>query len=263
MKKLKKFFVIIRVSFSDAVTYKASLISRFTFYTLIIYIFMSLWRAIYKEGSVNGYSYTQIVWYLIMTEFVGFASDSEIFRTMNDEVKSGSIAYQISRPIHYVFYLFFNSLGKTTLSIISFGSLAAVLGFVFVGPLTTFRIEGLSALIISVLLGIILNFFFCMLIGLTSFYIEDNYAVFLIYQKATFMLGMFLPVEFLPVWLQGVAKNLPFSYINWAPASIFVNFTPETALILISKQLMWIAVIIFLTLFSYHIGVRRLVVNGG
>jgi len=224
---------------------------------------MSLWRAIYQEGSVHGYSYTQIVWYLIMTELIGFASGGDIFRTMNEEVKSGSIAYQLGRPIHYVTYQYANSIGQSLLNLGSFGVLAVVLGFLFAGPLNTFRIDALLPLIISVFLGITLHFFFSMFIGLSSFYVEDNYAIFLIYQKATFMLGLFLPVEFLPEWLQPIAKSLPFSYMQWAPAKILVDYSLDIALQLIPRQLMWTVAVVILSLLSYSLGTRRLQVNGG
>ena len=263
MRKLRKYVIITRVSLSNAVAYRAATLARFGFYTLFIYIFMSLWRAIYQEGSVHGYGYTQIVWYLIMTEFVGFACGTNIFNTMNDEVKSGSIAYQLGRPTHYVFYQFANSLGQIILNFVSFGILAVALGFLFVGPLTTFQWVGLPFIVLSIAISIILNYFMLMLIGLSSFVIEDNFAFYLIYQKVSFMLGMFLPVEFLPNWLQAIAKNLPFSYVYWAPAKIFVDFSPQLCLELIPRQAMWALFAIAATVLTYRFCMRRLQAHGG
>jgi len=196
--KPNKFFVIAKVSLTNAVAYRAAVISRFVFYTLFIYVFMSLWGAIYKEGGVYGYSYVQIVWYLIMTEYVTFVSRTSILGTMTEDVRSGAIAYQIGRPIHYLFYHFASSVGQVIFNAVCFGALAAVLGLIFVGPLITFSLTVLPFLLISVALSIIINYFFLALIGLTAFRIEDNFALYLVYQKLSFMLGMFLPVEFLP-----------------------------------------------------------------
>jgi len=261
--KFRKYLVISKVSLSNAIAYRAPTIARFCFYTLFIYVFMSLWRAIYREGSVHGYSYVQIVWYLIMTEFITFSCSSGIYSTMNDDVKSGSIAYLLGRPAHYVFYQFANSIGQILLNFFSFGILAVTLGFLFVGPLTTFRLAGILPLLLSVSVSIVLNYFFLMLIGLSSFVIEDNFALYLIYQKLCFMLGMFLPVEFLPSWLQPVAKNMPFSYIYWAPAKIFVSYSPEPFWELFPRQAAWALLAIVLVLLSYRLCVRRLQINGG
>lgn len=263
MKKLRKYAVIAKVSFMNAIAYRVTTYSSFLFYTLFIYVFSMLWRAIYREGSVNGYSYAQMVWYLIMTEFVGFTCGTSVFRTMNEDVKSGAIVYLLGRPTHYVFYQLANSLGQMLLNFFSFGLLASVLGLIIVGPLPGFRLASLPPVLLSIALGVILNYFFMMLIGLSSFIMEDNFALFLIYQKLNFMLGMFLPVEFLPAWLQPVAKNMPFSYMFWAPAKLFVNFSPQAFWTLVPRQAAWAAACVALTLLVYRAGTRRLQMNGG
>ncbi len=263
MRKFKKYVVIAKISFANAVAYRASAMSRFCFYTLFIYVFMNLWKAIYQQGNVNGYGYTQMVWYLIMTEFIAFSCTSSIYSSMNEDVKSGSIAYLLGRPTHYVFYQLANSVGQIALNFLSFGVLATILGFAFVGPLPTFTWVEIPPLVLSIALSILLNYFFLMLIGLSAFILEDNFALYLIYQKISFMLGMFLPVEFLPAWLQPIAKNLPFSYVHWAPAKIFVNYSPEICWELIPRQAVWVAATVALVLLCYSLSVRRLQVNGG
>ena len=131
--RLRKYAVIARVSFANALTYRANVLSRFAFYTLFIYVFMSLWRAIYQEGGVYGYTHAQLVWYLIMTEFIAFTGGSGILGTINNEVKSGALAYHLGRPTHYIFYQFASSLGQILFNMACFAGLAAILGHVFVG----------------------------------------------------------------------------------------------------------------------------------
>jgi ABC-2 type transport system permease protein len=261
--KIKKYITITRVSLSNAVNYRAAVFSRFGFYALLIYVLMSLWRAIYREGNLHGYTYTQIVWYLIITEFIHFITGSSVFYAMNDEVKSGSIAYFIGRPTHYILYQFANSMGQIILNFFLFGILALTLGFLFAGPLYTFRPEGIPAMFISLSLGLLLNYFFMMLLGLAAFVMEDNFALYLVYSKLTFMLGMILPVEFLPLWLQPIAKNLPFSYVHWAPAKLIVDYSPGLFLELVPRQLTWLAFTAAAVLLTYHFCVKRLQINGG
>ena len=262
--RARKYLIIARVSLSNALMYRASLISSFLAYSLYIYIFVGLWRAIYQEGSVHGYTYVQIVWYLTMTEIVGFfAGGVAMYRTMNDDVKSGAIAYVVGRPVHYIAYQLSNSAGQAAFNFAVFGALAALLGLSFVGPLPGFSLLSVPAILLSVSLGFLLQFFFMMLIGLTAFILEDNLAMYLVFSKLTFMLGTFLPVEFLPPWLQPVAKALPFSYISWAPAKLFVAFTPALFFELVPMQLMWTALMAAAALFFYRAGERSLQINGG
>ncbi|GHU73754.1 antibiotic ABC transporter permease [Clostridia bacterium] len=259
----RKYVLIARVSLSDAMAYRARILSRFCFYTLFIYVFMRLWGSIYEVDAIPGFTRVQMVWYLIMTELVQFVGNTGIFGAMNDEVKSGAIAYQIGRPIHYVFYQLANAAGKMLLNLVGFGALALVLGLVFVGPLTTFKLIYLPPLLLSLVISFLLNFFFQMALGLTAFVIEENSSVYMVYQKITFILGMFFPIEFLPVWLQNIAKNLPFSYICWAPAKLFVSFSAETFWYLVPRQLLWLAVSLAAVLLAYRACVKRLQLNGG
>jgi ABC-2 type transport system permease protein len=261
--KLKKYAVVAKVSFSNAIAYRASVFGQFLFYGLFVYVFVRLWGAIYQGGGVQGYSYTQIVWYLVMTELIAFTCGPGIYRELNDSIKNGSIAYLIGRPAHFVFYQFADSLGQAAFRFVSFGALAAALGHYFVGPLPTFRLPALLPLALSVALAIVLHFFMLALIGLSAFVLEDNFALYLIYQKLGFMLGMFLPVEFLPAWLQPIAKALPFSYVYWAPAKLFVGYSPELFLELFPRQAAWAAASMAFAMLCYRLGVSRLQVNGG
>ena len=263
MKKTRKYMVIIKISLANAVAYRWTALSRLCFYVLVVYVLMSLWRAIYQESGLHGYSYGQIVWYLVMTEFITLSSGSAVYRQMNEDVKSGAIAYLLGRPVHYVFYQLSDSIGQILFNALCFGILALILGFAFAGPLPGFQLTGLPFIILSVVLGFTLNCFIMALIGLSAFVFEDNFALYLIYQKLTFMLGMLLPVEFLPAWLQPVVKSMPFSYVHWAPAKIFVDFSPELCLELIPRQAAWAAFAAGLVFIVYSLSVRRLQVNGG
>jgi len=156
-----------------------------------------------------------------------------------------------------------NTIGQFLFNALCFGGLAVALGFAFVGPLPHFSVAALPFLFLSVALSLTINFFILALIGMAAFIFEDNHALYLIYTKFNWMLGLFLPVEFLPDWLQPVAKSLPFSYIHWAPAKLFVDFSPPLALEILPRQAMWAAAAVITALLCYRASVRRLQINGG
>ena len=70
------------------------------------------------------------------------------------------------------------------------------------------RLSYTSALLLS-LIHIYLLLSMCL--GLTAFFLEENSGLRFIYSKLVFMLGTFLPLEFLPGWLANIARCLPFS----------------------------------------------------
>ena len=263
MSKARKYFVIARIHVQNAFAYRANVISGLLYYTLFIFVFFSLWQAIYQEGSVNGYTHGQVVWYLIATELVVFGCRTPIVSKINEDVKTGAMAYLLNRPVHYIAYQAAAAVGQILANLCFFGVLAVALGFLFVGPIPNFRWAGIPCMLLSGLLGVALQFSSMVAIGLTAFRLEDNSAVYLIFQKLVFMLGVFLPVEFLPVWLQGIAKALPFSYVAWGPAKLFVGFTWSLFFRIVPMQLLWFSVMTGFALLMYRSGMRNLQMNGG
>ncbi|NLM45401.1 MAG: hypothetical protein GX200_01175 [Firmicutes bacterium] len=263
MKSIRKYGAVFLISLQNAFQYRGSVLGGFLFYTLFVFIFFSLWHAIYQSGSVAGYSLRQVVWYLCITELIVFGAKTDIFARMNEEVKSGSIAYQLNRPYNYVFYQFFHALGGMVFNILCYGLLAIVLGLAMVGPLEKFNLATAPFVVLSALLGLIINFFFLLALGLTAFRLEENLAVFLVYQKLVFMLGMFIPLEFLPDWLAAAARRLPFPYVAWAPARLAVAFSWDLFLEVFPVQLLWAAVSILFALLMYRLNVAALQGHGG
>jgi len=263
MNKMKKYRIIARIHVQNAFVYRANVISGLLFYTLFIFVFFNLWRAIYEGGSVSGYTHGQVVWYLIITELVVFGCRTRIVTQINEDVKTGAIAYLLNRPVHYIAYQAAAAAGQIAANLFFFGLLAAALGFLFVGPIPDFQWAGVPCMLLSGALGVALQFASMTAIGLTAFRLEDNSAVYLIFHKLVFMLGVFLPVEFLPGWLQGIAKALPFSYVAWGPAKLFVGFSWSLFLQIVPMQMLWLSVMTGLSLLMYRSGMRNLQMNGG
>lgn len=263
MSRLRKYAVIARIHVQNAFNYRAHVVSGLLFYTLFIFVFFSLWQAIYQEGSVNGYSHGQVVWYLIVTELVVFGCRIPVISQINEDVKTGAMAYLLNRPMHYIAYQAAAAVGGVAVNLLFTGGMAVVLGLLFVGPIPDFAWAALPLMLLSTVLGVALQFFSVMAIGLTAFRLEDNSAVYMIYQKLVFMLGMFLPVEFLPQWLQRISKVLPFSYVAWGPAKLFVDFSWGMFWQIVPMQALWIGVMVGLSVLMYYGGTRKLQANGG
>lgn len=261
--KLVKYFAIAKINLHHAFVYRSNVIGGLLFYTLFIFVFFSLWRAIYQGGEVQGYSLKQVVWYLCITELLVFGCRTSVFSQMNEDIKTGALAYHLIRPCHYVGYQFAGALGSMLFNLVCFGTLAIFLGMVMVGPLPDYAFATLPFGILSAALGMVINFFLLMCLGLTAFRLEENGAFFLVYQKLVFMLGMFIPLEFLPNWLQRIARWLPFPYVAWAPARLIVAFSWDLFWQVLPMQVAWSMVAIGLSLILFRQGMRGLQANGG
>lgn len=263
MNALRKYTAITRINMQNAFAYRGQVVGSLLLYTLFIYVFFSLWKAIFRGGQVQSYTHAQVVWYLICTELILMGARSNVVGQVNDDVKTGALAYTLGRPLHYIAYQASSTLGGVLVNLTFFGGLALVLGMVFAGPIPSFAWWAMPVMLLSGLLGIALQFCFHMAIGLTAFHLEDNSGIYLIFQKFVFMLGALLPVEILPQWMQGVARLLPFSYVAWAPARLTVAFSWQLFAQVVPLQVLWLAFALGLALLLYRSGTRSLQANGG
>ncbi len=263
MKRLYKYILVAKTSIRSNMAYTANFFAGAFFFALVIFIFMQLWQAIsFNNGSTEGYSVNRLVWYYIAAEMV-VLSKSEVFRSMNEEIKGGGIAYKLNKPYNFIFYQLSEGIGQISVRLLMNFPMGLLLGFLFVGRLESFRWVSLPAVILSIALGILLNFFMDAFIGMTAFWTEDNSAFFWIAQKLSFMLGLFLPLEFLPAAIRDIAVCLPFSYIAYAPARLLTSFSTETFLDIVPVQLFYTALFAALSQLVYMRGTKKLNVNGG
>lgn len=242
------------------------MIGRNIFFIVIMFVFLNLWKAIYSTGDkpmIDGFTLNTMIWYLVFSEMV-VLSRSSFYGTMNDDVKTGSIAYLLNKPYNYILYGFSYSMGETIVKLLCNAVIGIGIGLLFVGPLETFSIVSLPFVIFSILAGAVLNFIIYMCLALSSFWFEENSSFFWIYSKLVFILGgMLVPIDIFPNWLQSICRYLPFAYVTYAPAKLAVSFSMESFISLFSMQLIYIGVFILLSMVLYRTGARDLNVNGG
>jgi len=263
MKKLRKYLLVIKTNISNNMVYAADVFSGALFFALIVFVFMELWRAISaNNGNMEGYTVNRLVWYYVAAETV-MLSRCDVFRNMNREIKGGGIAYKLNKPYHFVLYQLAEGVGQISVRLLINSTVGIILGFLYVGGLEGFDLRSLPAAVLSVILGIFLNFFMDAVIGMSSFWTEDNSAFYWIAQKLSFMLGLFLPLEFLPGVIQKIALYLPFSYIAYAPARLLTSFSMKEFWSIVPVQVFYTALFAALSALIYSKGVKKLNVNGG
>jgi ABC-2 type transport system permease protein len=259
----KKYLLVVETSLSSAFSYSINFFAGSFFFALIIFIFLQLWETLAAQNpAMEGYTVNRLVWYYIVAELV-ILSKSDVFQNLNNEIRGGNIAYQLNKPYDYVMYQFSDGLGQIAVRFAMNLPVGMGMGFILAGGLEGFRWQIFPAVILSVVLGILLNYFMEALIGMTAFWTEDNSAFFWIAQKLAFMLGLFLPLEFLPRDIRNIVVYLPFSYIAYGPARLLTGFSMAMFWRIVPVQLLYVVIFTALTYWAYRKGVKKLNVNGG
>lgn len=264
-RRVIKYGSITLTNIQNQLAYVWDAVGRAVFIILILYIFVQLWSSVYASrggGEIAGLTLTATIWYFLVAEMIEigkFRHDQQI----SDEVKDGTIAYAMTRPYNYLVYHFFNGLGETLVKMVLIFLLGLPVVWLNVGGLSI-SWSTLPAVGLILLLALVLDFVMSSSIGLLAFVTEDTFSFRLIYQKLIFILGgLLIPVDFLPEWLQVIARILPFSQMTYAPAKLFVAWSAAQFWWVLMMQIFWIGVMGWLLRRQYRWAIRRLEVNGG
>lgn len=261
--KIKKYFYLTKISIKSNLTYlKSFLLSRF-FLILILFVLFNLYKTIYRgNAAFDGFTIPMIIYYIVITESI-LLSNVRIYQTISEEIKEGSCVYNLLRPISYIMYHYFTASGKILLNLFS----TLIVGIITAGIMVGFNIIIIKNIFLSlpvIIMGINIDFFIMVLIGMFAFKMEEVSPIFWIYQKILFILGgLFFPLEFFPVWIKKITPYLPTSYILYFPARLIVKFQPSYYLKGFLIQVIYLVSIIFLTVIFYKKGIRNLTINGG
>ncbi len=262
MAKLKKYFKIFSITFLNDIKYSKNFISQFLFFGLFIYVFSQLWSAVYSERtSIEGFDFYKMLWYFMFTESI-MLSRPALHREMSDAIKSGDIVYTLNKPYSYILFCYSKFMSSALVRMFINMVVGSLLLFMILRtcPLT---LLGTIRGVVSAFLGLSLNFLFFFLIGLSSFWFEDNSAFVFIYSKFLFTVGgLFVPLEFFPSWIKGFAQILPFQYILYAPSKLFMSGGTDFFGI-IGLQIINIIIYSAIVTGIFRYALKRLNVNGG
>lgn len=265
LKSLRKYRQISKTTMSNSLVYFWNFLSKNLFFVFIMFIYLMLWKSIYSQKGpiIGGLTLNQMIWYLVVTELVTL-SRTDIHLQINEDVKSGNIAYLLNKPYNYVLYCFSYFIGEIGIKLLTNGIIGLAIGFIYAGGLKGFNLLHLPFVLLSLIVGCSINFFIYITLALTSFWFEDNTAFFWIYSKLIFTLGgMLIPIELFPKWLQGLSHYLPFAYVTYAPAKLAVDFSFFNFYKQFSVQLLYLGIFFTLAMVLYRKGVKDINVNGG
>lgn len=265
MKNVGKYWAIAVVSAKSNLAYAGEVWSRLFFLGVILYIFMRLWKVVFAHSHVSafaGYTVDDIIWYLAFTEAI-MMSAPPVAPRVDEDVRTGSIAVQLVRPLSYPLYRLAATLGERTVRFAVTAFAAVVIALVLAKPPEHFATGALFALI-ALPGAFLLDFLGFLLVGLSAFWLEDTYGPSLIYSRATMLLGgMMLPLDLFPAGFQLALKALPFGYIVCGPAQQLVHPDPLLLAGLLANQLLWLAVFSVAVAAVYSKALHKVALNGG
>ena len=260
---LRKYATVFGIAGRDQFVYLPAFLVRNIFFFIILFIFFSLWRVIYTgTHTIAGFTMVQILWYLTFTETIEM-SQTRIFVPISQEVKDGTVAYSLGRPYSYLLYWISRGMGENVVKAAPLLLEGMVIAIIMVGRLPGY-LTALPFGLVTIVGGILIGTTLQAIIGLSAFWFEEVMPFWWIIQKLTFIVGgLFIPIDFYPTWLQGIARATPFAFTAYWPASTWVDFSMRRFVITIVGQGIYLVLLGTIAALLFRAAVRKLHVQGG
>ena len=261
---MKKYLAIFKMNLLNNLAYPAELVTRSLMILLFMWIFFQLWRITFDSAgadSINGLTLRDTMWYLLLAETIELGRP-RLARVISQQVKDGSIAYILNKPYNFLLYQLSSGLGDSLPRMLMLFVLGGGLVWMMAGPPPS--LVNWPVALLALVGAWLLHFCFNALIGLAAFVTEEVTPFEWIYQKLVFVLGgMLIPLDFYPPWMQTISKSLPFAYMSYGPARLFVRPDMQVFVQILAGQTLWLLLLGGILIIAFSRGMKRLAVNGG
>jgi len=269
---LRKYGKILRASLVERLAYRADFFLSTLLRFLPMLTTILLWQAVYAgagEGSALSSKFTlhQMISYLLLVHISRmFSSMPGLAHGIARDIRDGNLKKYLLQPIEMIPYLLSYRIAHK-LAYIAMSSLPYALLFFlcrdYMPPWPDW--PTLAGYLASLVLAFLIGFFFEASIGMIGFwFLEVTSFLYVINTLSFFVSGHMFPLDLLPPPWAGVLKALPFSYLAYFPATVFVGKIHGAELVWgLAIEAAWALAFIGLASWLYRRGLRYYSAYGG
>jgi ABC-2 type transport system permease protein len=253
-----------RVGFSEAVAYRAEMFVWILSTTMPL-IMMALWTAVAREAPVGRFGQHEFVTYFLVTFIVRQLTGAWAAWEINYEVRQGTLALRLLRPIHPLWHYAINNLAALPMRLLIAVPVAVVL--LGLSGTTGLAHDPLTWVLcaVSVFNAWLITYLVNVIIGTLSLYMESSlklqdvmFALFMV------MSGYFIPVELFPPWLRTAGDWLWFRYQIGLPVELATGaYATSQALVMMARQAGFVVALWLLAALIWQQGLKRFAAYGG
>src|SRR4051794_40213971 len=273
---VRKYYKIFRASLVERMTYRGDFLLGTLLRFLPMLTTILLWKAIYagaqaQSGStaLAGFQYREMIAYLLLVNISRmFSSMPGLAGGIARDIREGTIKRYLIQPVDLIGYLLAYRVAHKATYIVSSALPYALLFFLcrgfFAGHVPTDAVTWL-AYAASLVLSFLVGFFFEASVGMVGFwFLEVTSLLYIVMTLNFFISGHMLPLDLLPQPWAGILKALPFQYMAYFPAVVFLGKVKGWNLVLhLLLELFWAVFFMVLARGLYRMGLKRYSAFGG
>ncbi len=264
VRGMRAFPALLRVGLLEAVAYRAEMIV-WVLTTTMPLIMLAIFSAAAREAPVGRYGSAQLGAYFLSTFIVRQLTSSWVSWQINMDVRDGTLATRLLRPVHPLVGYAADSLASTPMRAAVALPVAGLL-LVVVGA-HQLSSDGVLWLLwcISIVGAWLISFFVSCAIGALAFFMESSTKVMDIWLAMFFVFsGALVPVDLFPPYLRASLDWLPFRYQIGLPVELMTGAHGRAeALSLVLRQWIFVVLTAGAMVALWRKGIARFAAYGG
>lgn len=256
-----KYMSLFLISFKQAWGKKANLSGLLFFLFILIFIYNRLWEVIASDSLTSGLNRT-FIWYLLFAEMI-ILSNPKIDRTLFDDIRSGTMAYYINKPISFFFMRYIEAIGNMSVSFFIMGGFGTIVTLIFTGK-PPFEWWQFPIIFIMCYLSSCINVIIYTAVGMCTLWLASIRTLAMAVERLAFTLGgAIFPLSVYPEWFVDIAKWTPFYSFYYLTVKLVYDFSFSNLLQAIFLNTFWILLTGTFISFAYKKLIQRINIYGG
>jgi ABC-2 type transport system permease protein len=263
-RALKAYPTLLKIGIAEAVAYRAEFVVWMFTMTLPL-VMLAVWSAVARESPIGRFDGPAFVAYYLATLLVRQLTGSWVVWELNREIREGTLALRLLRPIHPLWAHSAEGLASIPLRAVIAAPIAFVALFVAGHGHVTHDPLIIAAFVLSLLGAWLLNFGVSAMIGTLGLFLESSLAVWQLWMGAFAVLsGYLVPLSLFPRWVERIARLLPFAYLQALPVELITGVkTRQAALAGLAGQWSYALGALLCMSLLWRTAVKRFAAYGG
>ena len=258
---MNKYAALFSVSLKQAWAAKASLYGRLFFLFILIFIYNHLWEVIGAENNSLELNRTYI-WYLLFAEMI-ILSSPRADRSLFNDIRDGTMAYYVGKPISFFLMRCVEALGSMTASFVLMGVLGSRATLLLTGE-PPFLWRHFPIIFLMCYLSSCFNVLLTCAVGLCGLWLASIRTLSMLIERLVFTLGGgIFPLSIYPDWFIDIAKYTPFYSFYYLTIKLVYDFSWENLAVAVTLNSGWLCLIALFTIFAYGRLTKRINIYGG
>lgn len=265
-QNIKVYFYVYKMQILKSLAYKFDVYGNILMQTILMIANAFFWRALFRNAeNVEGVTVDTMLTYTVVSSMISVILTTNVERRITTDVRKGTIAIDMMRPVNIFGVFFAENLGNVTALLFQNLLPVFVIGSVLIKLPVPASLPGALLFLCSLVLAFLINWLIAVIFGMWAFSIIEMDALIQVKKHLIRLLsGSIIPIWFFPEPLRSVLEALPFVYLYQMPLDLYIGKYTEASLIRgFAVQIFWAAGLFAVYLWLQRRVTAKVMIQGG